>query len=364
MDAKKPYLAVVLIQCLYSGMFLLSKAAFNGGMNSFVFVFYRQTISCFLLVPLAFTLEWKKRPPLSFTTFCKIFMLSLCGITLSLDICGIALVYTSATLGSATSNCLPAITFFLALLLGMEMVKIRTKSGAAKVTGIVLCLGGAVTLAFYKGPHFNPLFHNHANIGHLHASHQPNPASSTKTWIKGCFLMLLSNIFWAFWLVLQGGVMKVYPSKLLFTSLQCFLSSVQSFAIALAFERDMNQWKLGWNVGLIAIAYCGVVVTGVAYYLQTWVVEQRGPVFLAMSTPLSLIITMFFSSFLLGEITTLGSVLGGILLVGGLYAVLWGKSKEENMVQSSSQKVEAEKQVSDAKVVVVEIKASVDQPQL
>ncbi|KAK6924198.1 EamA domain [Dillenia turbinata] len=306
MDAKKPYLAVILIQSLYSGMFLLSKAAFNGGINSFVFVFYRQTVSCFVLVPLALTLEWKKRPPLSFTTFCKIFMLSLCGITLSLDICGVALVYTSATLASATSNCLPAITFFLALLLGMEMLKIKTKSGAAKVLGIILCLGGAATMAFYKGPHLNPLFHNNANIGLSHANNQPNSISSTKTWIKGCFLMLLSNTFWALWLVLQGGVMKAYPSKLLFTSLQCFLSSIQSFAIALAFERDMNRWKLGWNVRLIAIAYCGVVVTGATYYLQTWVIEKRGPVFLAMSTPLSLIMTMLFSSFLLGEIITLG----------------------------------------------------------
>lgn len=39
-------------------------------------------------------------------------------ITLSLDIYGVALVYTSATLAAATTNCLPAITFFLALLFG------------------------------------------------------------------------------------------------------------------------------------------------------------------------------------------------------------------------------------------------------
>ncbi|GAU35058.1 hypothetical protein TSUD_69810 [Trifolium subterraneum] len=50
------------------------------------------------------------------------------------------------------------------------------------------------------------------------------------------------------------------------------------------------------------------MVTGVTYYLQTWVIEKRGPVFLAMSTPLALIMTMFSSVILLGEIISLGRI--------------------------------------------------------
>jgi len=48
------------------------------------------------------------------------------------------------------------------------------------------------------------------------------------------------------------------------------------------------------------------MVTGVTYYLQTWVIEKKGPVFLAMSTPLALIITIFSSAVILGEIISLG----------------------------------------------------------
>lgn len=62
------------------------------------------------------------------------------------------------------------------------------------------------------------------------------------------------DLFVFFWM--QAPVMKSYPPKLLFTTLQCFLSSIQSFAIAIAFERDPYQWKLGWNVRLLAVAYC------------------------------------------------------------------------------------------------------------
>lgn len=58
MGEKKPYLAVILVQAIYAGMFLVSKAAFNGGMNNFVFVFYRQAAATLFLVPLALFLEW------------------------------------------------------------------------------------------------------------------------------------------------------------------------------------------------------------------------------------------------------------------------------------------------------------------
>ncbi|GMY11178.1 WAT1-related protein At5g64700-like [Fagus crenata] len=349
MNAKKqPYLAVILIQAIYAGMFLLSKAALDGGMNNFVFVFYRQAAATIFLIPLAVVFERKKALPLSLVTFCKIFLLSLIGIVLSLDIYGIALVYTSATLAAAITNCLPVITFFLAVLLRMEGLKLRSTAGVAKLAGILFCIGGAATLAFYKGPHLKLLGH-HQLFGHstLHDQHAHLPSS--KTWIKGCFLFLVSSTFWGLWLVCQAPVMKSYPPKLLFTTLQCFLSSIQSFAIAIAFERDPYQWKLGWNVRLLAVAYCGIVVTGVTYYLQAWVIEKKGPVFLAMSTPLALIMTMFSSAILLGEIISLGSLLGGLLLVGGLYSVLWGKSREQKVNDGSSLTAEGDRECSELK---------------
>ncbi|CAL1379882.1 unnamed protein product [Linum trigynum] len=337
LDDKKAYGAVVLIQLIYAGMFLLSKAAFDGGFNTAIFVFYRQAFAAAVVVPLALFFEWKHAPPLSLPTFGKIFVLSLFGITLSLNINGIALIYTSATLGAATVNSLPAITFFLALLFGMETLKVRTKPGMAKLAGIVICMGGVAALAFYKGPHFKVFsFFKHDLHGQSeNLSSQAHSSSSHNTWVKGCFLMLFSNLSWGFWLVFQAILLKSYPSKLLFTALQCFLSSIQSLVVAVAIERNPEAWKLGWNMKLVAVTYCGVVVTGVTYYLQAWVLEKKGPVFLAMSTPLALIFTMLCSA-LLGDFINLGSVLGGMLLVGGLYSVLWAKGKEEKMKMDES----------------------------
>lgn len=54
---KKTYVAVVVIQAIYTGMFLLSKVAFDVGMNPFVFVFYRQAAAAVFLAPIAMFLE-------------------------------------------------------------------------------------------------------------------------------------------------------------------------------------------------------------------------------------------------------------------------------------------------------------------
>lgn len=352
---KKTYVAVLIIQAIYTGMFLLSKVAFDVGMNPFVFVFYRQAAAAVFLAPIAMFLERKTAPSISFLICFKIFMLSLCGITLSLNIYGVALTYTSATLAAATSNSLPVTTFILAVLLRMETAKIRTGAGIAKVMGIVFCAGGALTIAFFKGPTMKLLLHHH--LFNYHGQVQ-NTAASGNTWIKGVFLMLFANALWATWLVMQNQVLKSYPSKLLCTTLQCFMSSIQSFVFAIALARDPSEWRLGWNVRLLSVAYCGIVVTGVTFYLQAWVVEKKGPVYMATTTPLALVFTIASSAVLFGEIISLGSILGGILLVSGLYCVLWGKSKEQKMENSNTQDIEKAENGSKEEPTILEKQSS------
>jgi drug/metabolite transporter (DMT)-like permease len=53
-----PYVIVIIIQAIYAAMFILSKAAFDHGMNNFVFVFYRQSAATIFLIPFALFFEW------------------------------------------------------------------------------------------------------------------------------------------------------------------------------------------------------------------------------------------------------------------------------------------------------------------
>ncbi|KAL6619838.1 hypothetical protein ACP70R_034977 [Stipagrostis hirtigluma subsp. patula] len=338
--SRKAYAVAIVIQLIYTGMFVVSKAAFDQGMNTYIFMFYRQAAGSLFLLPLALLLHRKNNvQSMSSWMLFKLFLSALIGITFSLNLYNVSLKFTSATVASATDNSLPAVTFFLSLLLRMEDVKIKSASGVAKVTGVTLCIAGVFAIAFYAGPSLSPVNHHHAFASNSSGSSGANITRGA--WVKWTFLMVLANTTWSLWIVLQAGLftvqrtatlLKEYPNKILVTAAQCAFGTVQSFAVAVVAERDFSKWKLHFDVSLLAVFYAGFVVMGVAYYLQAWCVEMKDPVFLAAWTPLCFIFTIFCSSFFLGERVHLGSIVGGILLVGGLYSVLWGKSKEANIV--------------------------------
>ncbi|KAK1310820.1 WAT1-related protein [Acorus calamus] len=215
MDSMKPYLVLIIIRSIYAGMSMLSKAAFNYGMSTYVFVFYRQCFAFIFLASFALIFERKTAPPLRFKTFLKVFLLAFIGGTFSLNMFGLGISYTSATLASATTSMTPMITFFLSTLMRIETVSLKRASRIAKLAGVAVCTVGALTIAFYKGPSLKSFNH------HYISSHHNNNRSTThamKTWIEGAFLMILCTISWAIWLVFQGNVMKEYPSKLLFST--------------------------------------------------------------------------------------------------------------------------------------------------
>ncbi|RXH85547.1 hypothetical protein DVH24_009368 [Malus domestica] len=358
MERHKAYIAMLFIQFVYAGMALFSKAAISKGMNPFVFVVYRQAFASLALAPFAFFLESSKEAPLSYTLLCKIFLVSLSGITLSLNLYYVAINYTSATFAAATTTLIPAITFFMAVLLRMESISMKHLYGVAKVLSFLTSLSGALVFALVKGPsiNFNWFPSNQRQIPHSSSS------STGGDWLKGSLIMISANTAWALWLILQGPIIKQYPAKLRLTTLQCFFSCILSAFWALAFERNPSAWKIGWDIHLLSVVYCvsrsyistdtqnsctqhGVIVTGITYWLQVWAIEKKGPVFTASFTPLSLIITAVFSAIMWKEAIYLGSIGGGVLLVAGLYGVLWGKKKEDQKSQESDQKQENKPEV-------------------
>lgn len=337
MSNRAAFVVAFLIRSIYGGAQIVAKVAFNEGMSTSVFVFYRHATAILFLVPIAFVLERKTAPPLSYKVCLKLFAHAFYGISGAINIYCLGLKYASATASSAIFNLLPVVAFFLALLLGMEFLNLKRFHGIAKVSGIVFCIAGVIVLAFYQGPELKPP--NHYRLFHHLSSTHDVAAHSKTSWVLGIFLTTLSTSSWALWTVLQGPMLEAYPSKLLNTTLQMIFATIQSFFIALAVERDFSRWKLGLDAGLVAVLYSGILLSGVGYYMQVWVIDKSGPVFLAMTMPITLLVTIALSSFLLGESVSLGSVTSGVIMVGGLYCVLWAKRSEQ--IAASKQKLAA-----------------------
>ncbi|OVA19944.1 Drug/metabolite transporter [Macleaya cordata] len=296
---QKACLAMVFIQLTYAGMVMLSKVALKDGMSPLVFVAYRQTIAVIVLAPFAFALE-REKVPLSFYNFCKIFLLALCGLTLSMDLYYFSLRFTSATFASTILSLIPVVTFILSIFLRMESVDCSTIYGQCKIGGVVLSVGGTLVLSLYRGPALK--FFNYRGTSLIHHIEEQN----RNRFIEGPVLMFISVIAWSIWLILQAEMIKIYPNKLRFTTLQGSLSAVQSFITAVAFDRKLSSWRLGWDIQLLSLVYCGVFVTGISYGLQIWCVDKKGPFYVAMFSPLSLFVTAIFSGFVLAELLYTG----------------------------------------------------------
>jgi drug/metabolite transporter (DMT)-like permease len=85
---KKPYVVAVAIQVIYTGLFVVSKAAFDSGINTYVFIFYRLTAATALLLPLALISSCRRRsttptatpePTMSCRLLFKLFLYALLG---------------------------------------------------------------------------------------------------------------------------------------------------------------------------------------------------------------------------------------------------------------------------------------------
>ncbi|MFS7961473.1 putative EamA domain-containing protein [Helianthus anomalus] len=64
--------------------------------------------------------------------------------------------------------------------------------------------------------------------------------------------------------------------------------------------------------------------------------QDRGPVFVSAFNPLGLVFVAILGSTILAEKLNLGSVLGAVIIVFGLYLVLWGKCKDQNQQHQES----------------------------
>nr|XP_010939364.1 WAT1-related protein At1g44800 isoform X3 [Elaeis guineensis] len=274
----KPYLAMVFLQVGYAGMYVISVASLKRGMNHYVLVVYRNAVAVAAIAPFAL---WFER---------------------------------------------------------MEKVNLRQRRSQAKLVGTIVTVAGAVLMILYKGPVLDFVWskgrsHQNTAVGHQNSSN----------WLKGT-LMLLSGCFcWSCFFILQSNTIDSYPAELTLTTLICLMGALMGSLVALVAERgSAKPWIIGWDTRLLAAVYSGVICSGVAYYMQGKVMKERGPVFVTAFNPLCMIITAVLGSIVLAEDITLGSVIGAVFIVIGLYSLIWGKSKDHlNQRSQSSEKTGA-----------------------
>ncbi|KAF5753013.1 hypothetical protein HS088_TW01G00931 [Tripterygium wilfordii] len=321
-DHAKPHMAMAVFMLVYSGNHVFMRAALDMGASKLVFPLYRNIIALVFLVPFAYFVERKDRPPLTVSLIIQFFLLGLVGITLNQGFYIFGLDNTSPTFASALENAVPAVTFILAALL--EQVQLNSKNGVAKVLGTLTSVIGASVITLYKGPTIFGLNlpSNQSNFLLLLGD------AKGKNWTLGCICLIGHCLCWSSWIVLQAFILKRYPARFSVYSFTCFFSVLQFLAIAAYIERDSQGWRVASGGELFSIFYAGLVVSGIGFGIQIWVIERGGPVFVSGYLPLQTFLAAVMSSIALGEEFYLGGIIGAVLIMAGLFLVVWGRSEE------------------------------------
>ncbi|RDX74752.1 WAT1-related protein, partial [Mucuna pruriens] len=329
----KPHLLMVLVQVGYTFLYFITEASFNHGMSPYVYVTYRHIVAVVLMFPFAYFLERNARPKLTFALLMEIFVLSLLGVSVTLNMYFASLKYTNPTFVASMVNTISSLTFIIAVALRYEVVNVRNPRGIAKVIGTLISLAGVLIMTLYNGPVMRNLWHPLIHI--------PGKSGAINgNWLKGSLLTVSSCVTWSIWYIMQAATLKRYPAQLSLTTWMCFVGAAQSGVFTVIAEHNSSAWAMGLNIDLWSTLYGGVVVAGLIIYIQLWCTEKKGPVFVTMFNPLSAILVAILAYFVLGEKLHLGSIIGALIVIIGLYLLLWGKEGDQEVYIKTKDKLQ------------------------
>uniref|UniRef100_A0A0E0L6V0 WAT1-related protein n=1 Tax=Oryza punctata TaxID=4537 RepID=A0A0E0L6V0_ORYPU len=325
-----PVIAMLALNVVAAVLVSLVKVAMDGGLNPLVLVTLQQLTAAIFLGPIAYFKERKSRPKLTLEIFAYLFVSAALGAALRQYMIFVALRYTTATFVTAFSNIAPVLTFLLAILTRSESLDLRRKTGIAKLVGTLISVAGAMVLTFYKGVAVTHTTKIHSSSSQLHhgAAAAAEAAMSSRNWTLGTVAILGNCVCLSCWFLLHSRLAKKYPHVYSCNAFMCMFSFLQVAIVGLSTQRNVSVWIVRTKFHILTILYAGVVGCGLSFVLLTWCIEKRGPVFVAAFIPVVQIIVSVIDFTVLHEQLFLGSVLGSVLVIGGLYLLLWGKRQE------------------------------------
>ncbi|WCJ39104.1 nodulin MtN21 /EamA-like transporter family protein [Euphorbia peplus] len=323
----KPYLLCVFCSFGFAGFNIISKVSLNKGISVYVLVAYAYVFGTLTTAILALLFERKNQSKISLSVCIEIFFLGLLGV-LGRIFFFAGLQCTSSTFAGVMLNLVPCMTFILAILCRMEKLNLLELSGQAKLGGTIVAFGGATVITLYKGII-------------VISGHNDHHQASSKHFLdgnllKGSLFLLLQSFCKALSYVLQTWTIKKYPAPMTLTTLTGISGIPIAVIIAAILDHKPKSWKLSFNITLVAPIYCGIMVYGITTYINTQVIRTKGPVFVTAFFPLVTVIVAIMGLLILHEAVHLGGIIGAVMIILGLYAMLWGQEYEKKRIRTTN----------------------------
>ncbi|XP_020244721.1 WAT1-related protein At3g30340-like [Asparagus officinalis] len=330
----KPIFVMLAVSVAYAMLNTMIKKVIDEGMNRLVIITYRQLAATLFMAPVAYFSERKTRPKLTSEIFVSLFFSAILGASLTQYLFFLGLQYTSATFSCAFLTRKITRAHVLSICDRLEIVNPKSREGIAKVLGTIICFTGAMLLTLYRGI----LLTNLSDSSQQNESKEQvihlMTARNRGKWMLGTLALFAGTFSWSSWFLLQAKVSKKYPALYSSTALIFFLSFLQAAALSFSTQRGLSNWVLKGKLEIGTVLFSGLVGSGFGFLAMSWCVAKRGPVFTAAFSPLIQILVAGIDVTILHEQLHLGIVLGSVLVIAGLYFLLWGKSKEVHGVNA------------------------------
>ncbi|XP_042458718.1 WAT1-related protein At4g08290-like isoform X1 [Zingiber officinale] len=319
---------MVSAQVVFATTLLLSRHLFTHGMSFYAFVLYRQMTSTLVISPIFFYINRRRRPCVRWKNVKQIFLLAFLIVTLNQMLHNAGTALTSSIFVGTMNNLIPSITFLLAYLLRLEELNIMKRDGQVKILGIMLGLGGAMVMTFFKGHHEN------RHLQQLGLNIESFPLSlvlkflgqSGGNFILGAFIAIIGCSSCSAYLLYQETIIEEYPCKLSLSFLINLMGLLQCAVVSLILEKP-SALNLQWNMQLLLIVCIGICM-GAERFIIIMCVKAKGAVYVSAFNPLSTVIVAILEPLLLHEQLTWSSLTGMTMVIVGLYLYIWVKAKE------------------------------------
>ncbi|RVW80677.1 WAT1-related protein [Vitis vinifera] len=279
----KPYLFLTLNELALSVFLVLVESLASSGISTLVIVVYEHVLATIVLSLLSFFFEKNKRPPITFKILCYAFLMGL-----------------------------------------LQKAKIQEHQWAGQDMGLGISLGGALALVLWKGP---------VVVKAMLSISFDTTSDSVLGWI----MTIVGVLATSFWKYFGEACDSNIPSRNITNSNDELLwNHPNSHSGSLCGLILSLGTSVGWRPNPHHLITWGIVVTGLSYYVMTWSIGIKGPVFSASFNPLLVLFSFLLNTFVLVVqpiwavvlMVVVCSIVGAVLVIVGLYLLLWAKAND------------------------------------